>query len=157
MTLTIGSIAFATLLSTNIAWGNPVDDRELLCMTHAIYHEAATEPTYGKVAVANLIRNRVEHRRFPETYCAVVKQPSQFSYILWEHRRHIKINNHIDYKAFEESLIVALTVMTNSVQDTTSGSTHYLNKSIVTRLPNWYSEAEKVGKFGNHHFVKLER
>jgi N-acetylmuramoyl-L-alanine amidase len=45
-----------------------------------IYHEARGESLAGKVAVASVVMNRVEHRAFPDNVCAVVKQPKQFAY-----------------------------------------------------------------------------
>lgn len=154
--MSIDQMALALLLTLNIQWGNPVDDRELMCMAHAVYHESATDTLAGKVAVANSIVNRVEQRQFPNSICGVVKQRMQFSYLNSGNRDHLAISNHIDYNAWERSLIVSLTVAGGYVEDITGGANHYLNKSIVPRIPNWYNVAEKKGKFGYHHFAKLE-
>lgn len=154
--MTIDQIALAALLTLNIQWGNPVDDRELKCMAHAIYHEAATDNLAGKVAVANTIMNRAEHRHFPNSICGVVKQPSQFSYLNTGNRDHLTISNQIDYSVWEASVIVALTVAGGYIEDTTGGATHYLNKRLVRRIPNWYTESQKLGKFGKHHFARLD-
>ena len=153
--MTIDQIALTTLLTLNTQWGNPVDHHELKCMAHAIYHEAATDSIAGKVAIANTIMNRVEHNRFPETICDVVKQPYQFSYLNTGNRNHLTITNHLDHSAWESSVIVALTVAGGYIEDTTGGATHYLNKRLVRRIPHWYNESQKLGKFGEHHFVRL--
>ena len=50
--------------------------RALLCMTQAIYYEAALEPTPGQEAVAQTILNRVRHPAFPKSVCGVVFQGS---------------------------------------------------------------------------------
>lgn len=56
---------------------SPVD---LHCLTEAIYHEARGESFTGQLLVGYVIRNRVESDKFPDSYCGVVYQPSQFSY-----------------------------------------------------------------------------
>jgi spore germination cell wall hydrolase CwlJ-like protein len=49
-------------------------DRELLCMTRNIYYEAGREPAEGKIAVAQVVMNRVAHAEFPNTPCEVIHQ-----------------------------------------------------------------------------------
>ncbi len=65
---------------------NPVDSlRSAICLTTAIYYEAASESDDGQRAVAQVILNRVRHPSWPNTVCGVVYQGSdgpvcQFSY-----------------------------------------------------------------------------
>ena len=47
------------------------------CLTTAIYYEAASEPTAGQRAVAQVVLNRVAHPAFPGTVCDVVYQGSE--------------------------------------------------------------------------------
>ncbi|HEV2363911.1 MAG TPA: cell wall hydrolase [Caulobacteraceae bacterium] len=51
--------------------------RALLCLTQAIYYEAATEPTEGQEAVAQTVLNRVRNPAFPKSICGVVYQGAQ--------------------------------------------------------------------------------
>ena len=46
----------------------------LMCMALNIYHEARNQSMVGQVAVAEVVMNRVEDSRFPDTICEVVKQ-----------------------------------------------------------------------------------
>ena len=46
----------------------------IACLATAIYFEARGEPMVGQVAVAQVIINRVDDERFPDTVCEVVKQ-----------------------------------------------------------------------------------
>ena len=46
----------------------------LMCMALNIYHEARNQSIVGQVAVAEVVMNRVEDSRFPDTICEVVKQ-----------------------------------------------------------------------------------
>ena len=54
---------------------------ELQCLAGAIYFESRGEPLAGQLAVAQVIINRAEDRRFPSSYCGVVYQRSQFSFV----------------------------------------------------------------------------
>lgn len=59
--------------------------RAAICLTTAIYYEAASESDDGQRAVAQVILNRVKHPAWPNTVCGVVYQGSdgpvcQFSY-----------------------------------------------------------------------------
>ena len=52
-------------------------NRALLCLTTALYYEAASEPDAGQRAVAQVILNRARHPAFPATVCGVVYQGVQ--------------------------------------------------------------------------------
>lgn len=64
-------------------------DRQLNCLALNVYYEAGGEPYEGKLAVAQVTLNRVNHDAFPDTICDVVKQKTvvndkticQFSWI----------------------------------------------------------------------------
>ena len=56
------------------------------CLAEAIYFESRGEPLAGQIAVAEVVLNRVDDRRYPKTVCGVTKQGvgggrgCQFSY-----------------------------------------------------------------------------
>lgn len=54
---------------------------DLECLAQAIYFEARGEPLLGQLAVAEVIINRSRSGRFRSTYCGVVRQPGQFSFV----------------------------------------------------------------------------
>lgn len=56
-------------------------DEQLKCLASAIYFEARGEPIAGQLAVAEVIVNRAASGRFPASYCGVVTQKSQFSFV----------------------------------------------------------------------------
>ena len=58
---------------------------ELMCLATAIFFEARDQPITGQEMVADVIMNRVEHKRFPNNVCDVVYQPSAFSFTLVPH------------------------------------------------------------------------
>lgn len=54
---------------------------DMQCLAQAIYFESRGEPLTGQLAVAQVIINRTESQLFPDTYCSVVKQRAQFSFV----------------------------------------------------------------------------
>ncbi|MFA7586739.1 MAG: cell wall hydrolase [Novosphingobium sp.] len=55
--------------------------RELDCLAGAIYFEAKSETLAGQLAVGRVVVARSKSGRFPNSYCGVVYQPSQFSFV----------------------------------------------------------------------------
>src|SRR3954464_12324740 len=56
--------------------------RELECLATGVYFEAKSEPLAGQLAVGKVIANRAASGgRFPPTYCGVLFQPGQFSFV----------------------------------------------------------------------------
>jgi spore germination cell wall hydrolase CwlJ-like protein len=53
-------------------------DPQLECIAKVVHHEAANQSREGQLAVAQIIMNRVESGRFPDTPCGVANQPGQF-------------------------------------------------------------------------------
>ena len=54
---------------------------DMRCLAGAIYFEARGETLEGQLAVGRVIVNRAQSGRFPSSYCGVVYQPSQFSFV----------------------------------------------------------------------------
>lgn len=55
--------------------------RELHCLAGAIYFESKSESLTGQLAVGRVVIARSKSGRFPNSYCGVVFQPSQFSFV----------------------------------------------------------------------------
>lgn len=53
--------------------------RQVECMTRNIYYEAAHEPIEGKLAVAQVVMNRVASPDFPDDPCKVIYQKTYFN------------------------------------------------------------------------------
>ena len=68
------------LFFSMIGFSNPVeaDENEIRCLAENIYFEARSESTAGRIAVALVVLNRVEDRRFPDSVCGVVKQTKYY-------------------------------------------------------------------------------
>ncbi|MEM1053541.1 MAG: cell wall hydrolase [Pseudomonadota bacterium] len=54
---------------------------QLRCLAGAVYFEARGEPLDGQLAVAEVVINRAQDARWPASYCGVVYQRAQFSFV----------------------------------------------------------------------------
>ena len=120
----------------------------LTCLAVAIFFEARAEPIEGMEAVANVIINRVEDSRYPDTVCDVVWEPKQFS---WTHdgltddpEAH---TGHQDKLAWVTSQQVAEEALRGNLMGITS--THYHAEYV---LPFWTDIYSKDGVVGTHVF-----
>jgi len=72
----------ASLAALVTAQPQPAEwSRELSCLAGAIYFEAKGETLPGQLAVGRVIVARSKSGRFPNSYCGVVFQRSQFSFV----------------------------------------------------------------------------
>jgi spore germination cell wall hydrolase CwlJ-like protein len=60
---------------------SPPLSEEMHCLASAVYFESRGEPLAGQLAVAQVIINRTDDGRFPASYCGVVYQKGQFSFV----------------------------------------------------------------------------
>jgi spore germination cell wall hydrolase CwlJ-like protein len=51
------------------------------CLANAVYFEARGESLEGQLAVAEVVMNRARSGRYPATWCGVVTQRAQFSFV----------------------------------------------------------------------------
>ena len=74
MGMSVADLVARTPIPTSIS-------REMECLAGAIYFEARSETLDGQLAVGRVIVTRAASGRFPNSYCGVVYQPSQFSFV----------------------------------------------------------------------------
>lgn len=55
--------------------------QQMGCLAQAVYFEARGEPHEGQLAVARVVVARARSGLFPSSYCGVVLQKSQFSFV----------------------------------------------------------------------------
>lgn len=77
VTATFGSLAAAVAAQPSSVG----EDEQIDCLATGIYYEAKGEPLSGQLAVAEVILNRTQSGRFPDTACGVLKQRGQFSFV----------------------------------------------------------------------------
>ena len=112
-----------------------------LCLALNTYHEAKNQSMIGQIATAQVVMNRVEDSRYPNTVCEVVKQgPTRTSWkdpskrIPVKHRCQFswycdgKSDIPKNRKAWKKAQDYAYLVLNNRIQiDVTEGATHYLS------------------------------
>lgn len=64
----------ASLADTTQISAERLQEKEVQCLAKNIYYESRGEPKEGMVAVGIVTLNRVEHPKYPDTICEVVKQ-----------------------------------------------------------------------------------
>jgi spore germination cell wall hydrolase CwlJ-like protein len=128
--------------------------KELDCMALNIYREAGHEPIEGRIAVAQVTMNRVDHPDFPNDVCGVVYQKSvvyskiicQFSWYCDATHRARPINQN----AYNESYEVAKKVMLENFRLPSLHDALYYHADYVN--PRW--KLERIEKIGAHIFYK---
>ena len=135
------------------------------CLALNIYHEARSESLAGQYAVADVVLNRVESPRFPNTVCEVVHQAKLSKWHL-ERGREVPIRNKCQFSwfcdgksdtpsekdAWQRSIQVAVSIMKhNRFRGITEGSDHYHTEYVD---PYWNKNMELVGSIGYHIFYR---
>lgn len=125
-----------------------VSDAELQCLADTLYFEARGESSRGQAAVAEVILNRVESGRFPNSICGVVKQGSsagcQFSYNCGKPR---PITDRAAYARVQAVARAALV----SPRALTDGATYFHTPQV---RPFWSRRFVKTVQIDNHIFYR---
>lgn len=128
-------------------------DSALSCLSYAIYFEARGESIQGQVAVAEVILNRVDSRRYPGTVCKVVHQGAQnlnacqFSYNCDGRPETIS-----EADAFERAVTVAAMMLEGRPRVLTGSATHYHTTAVS---PRWSKRLTETARIGEHIFYKI--
>jgi spore germination cell wall hydrolase CwlJ-like protein len=131
----------------------PERDRAVLCLTQAIYFEAALEPREGQEAVAQTVLNRMRHPDYPHTVCGVVYQGSQhltgcqFSFTCDGSR-----DRGIVQAIWDQCRQVAVRALTGYVQPRVGTATFYHADYV---FPAWGPTLVKIGQIGRHIFYRF--
>jgi spore germination cell wall hydrolase CwlJ-like protein len=149
---------------------------ELYCLAQNVYFEAKSEPLAGQYAVADVVLNRVNDTRYPNTICEVVqegpikeswktKQDTTLSdderiYYPRKNRCQFswycdgKADNVRDSDAWRIAQEVAFRIVEeNRMRGITEGATHY-HADYVS--PKWASKIQLVGSISTHIFYRWQ-
>ena len=120
------------------------------CLTEALYFEARGETLKGQVAVAEVILNRMNSNRFPNTVCGVVGQSNrngcQFSY-----RCDGRPETMSDRQARAQVGKVARMMLDGAPRTLAGGATYY-HASWVR--PKWSRVFRRTASHGVHIFYR---
>ena len=125
---------------------------ELACLALTVYFEARGEDFSGQVAVAQVVLNRVDDERYPDSVCAVAYQGGeglgecQFSWYC-----DGKSDNPIDAISWDNAMIVADLAAKFTLLPWFQGITHY-HADYVS--PYWAESMELAYTLGRHRFYR---
>ena len=135
-------------LVDKFAAGAPLDT-EAQCMAVAVYHEARGETLEGQLAVARVIMNRAASGKYPTTWCGVVKQPWQFSFV--NPRTGTMPGVDEASAAWRKALGITRLAMSNAVPSLSTDVLWYHADYVA---PSWGRRLTRVDKIGAHIFYR---
>ena len=121
-------------------------NHELDCLATGIYFEAKGEPLAGQLAVGKVIANRTESSgRFPGTYCGVLFQRGQFSFV---HGHSLPSVSH-ENRQWQTAVAIA-EIVDQDLKESPVGDALFFHARYVA--PGWH--AKRVASIGNHVFYR---
>lgn len=147
----------------DVPWLHPAQDsafpvfgldreRALGCLTSAVYYEAATEPTLGQEAVAQVVLNRVKAPSYPKSVCGVVYQGStrhtgcQFTFTCDGSLGRAPVN-----ALWQNAERVAERALDGTLSNDLGLITHYHTYWVK---PYWSGSLTEVARIGAHIFYQ---
>jgi spore germination cell wall hydrolase CwlJ-like protein len=126
--------------------GPEAGSRELECLATGIYFESKSEPLKGQLAVGQVIANRAQSGgRFPSTYCGVLFQRGQFSFVHGHSLPNVSHSN----KQWQTAVAIAK-IVDQDLKDSPVGNALFFHARYVS--PGWH--AKRVAAIGNHVFYR---
>ena len=119
--------------------------RELECLAGAIYFESKSESLQGQLAVGHVIANRANSGRFPSSYCGVVYQRSQFSFVRGRSMPYIPRAS----QDWHDAVAIAK-IVDHQLHPSPVGKALFFHARRVS--PGW--KLTRVGTLGNHVFYR---
>jgi len=120
---------------------------EANCIATAVYFEARGEALEGQLAVARVIMNRAASGQYPSSWCSVVKQPAQFSFV--RHGQFPTINTAS--AAWAKAQGVPRLAMSNVIPSLSDDVLWY-HADYVN--PSWGHRLSMAQKIGAHIFYR---
>ncbi len=122
-------------------------DAELRCLAGAVYFEARGEPLDGQLAVAQVIINRTEDGRFPRSYCGVVRQKGQFSFMRGQHMPQARTGS----AAWARAVAIAQ-IAHKGLWESEAGDAVFFHARYVR--PGWSRTKTRLAQIDTHIFYR---
>jgi N-acetylmuramoyl-L-alanine amidase len=121
-------------------------NHEIECLATGIYFESKGEPLAGQLAVGKVIANRAESGgRFPSTYCGVLFQRGQFSFVHGHSLPSVAHGN----RQWQTAVAIAK-IVDQRLQASSVGNALFFHARYVS--PGW--GLKRVASIGNHVFYR---
>ncbi len=121
--------------------------QEANCIATAVYFEARGETLEGQLAVARVIMNRASSGQYPASWCSVVTQPAQFSFV--RHGQMPAPNYASD--AWRKAQGITRLAMANVIPSLSNDVLWY-HADYVS--PSWGHRLSMAQKIGQHIFYR---
>jgi spore germination cell wall hydrolase CwlJ-like protein len=121
--------------------------QEMRCLAGAVYFEARGEELAGQLAVAQVIINRTEDGRFPRSYCGVVAQPGQFSFMRGSRMPAIREAS----AAWERAVAVAHIADKGLWESEAEGAVFFHARYVK---PGWTRSKTRLAQIDTHIFYR---
>ncbi len=147
-----GSSALYAFVDQRFDFQPATEDKEARCLAQAVYFEARSEPLEGQLAVAQVVLNRVQDRRYPGTICEVVFQN--------DHRRHRcqfsfacdgLSDTPFNSRAWGIAQRLSYVASTGQWHDLSGRATHYHANYV---RPYWNAKMHRTAEYGRHSFYR---
>jgi len=126
--------------------GTDPGSRELECLAVGVYFESKSEPLAGQLAVGQVIANRAHSNgRFPSSYCGVLFQRGQFSFVRGGHWPAVKQSS----RQWENAVAIAK-IVDQDLKDSEAENALFFHAKRVS--PGW--RLKRVASIGNHVFYR---
>ena len=126
--------------------GPAAGTHELDCLATGIYFESKSEPLAGQLAVGKVIANRAQSGgRFPDTYCGVLFQRGQFSFIHGRALPSVPRSN----KQWQTAVAIAK-IVNQGLKESSVGNALFFHARYVS--PGW--RLKRIASIGNHVFYR---
>ncbi len=126
--------------------GSDAGNRELECLAVGVYFEAKSEPLAGQLAVGQVIANRANSgRRFPSSYCGVLFQRGQFSFVRGASYPSIPRTS----RQWQTAVAIAK-IVDQELKESVVPNALFFHARRVS--PRW--RLTRVGSVGNHVFYR---
>jgi N-acetylmuramoyl-L-alanine amidase len=122
-------------------------DAETNCLATAVYFEARGESLEGQLAVARVVINRAASGRYPATWCDVVRQPYQFSFVRNGQFPQADANSEAWRKAEAIAELAAANIVPSVGPTVLWYHAHYV-------APAWRHGLQEVQQIGAHIFYR---
>ena len=129
----------------------PVDSSmlsaDMKCLAQTVYFEARGEPIEGQLAVAEVVINRAKSDLYPDSYCDVIRQPAQFSFV--RHGRIPAADESSD--AWQRAVAIAEIAQQNLWQSK-AATAMYFHATYVN--PSWAHQKVELAQIDTHIFYR---